>query len=285
MIPTNPETTPLESSAIGVVVCGAAGKMGREVVKTVLADPALTLAGAVDAHRAGEDAAQVAGLSAPCGVALTPDLAATLARVQAQVCVDFTRPEAALPNALAMIAAGCRPVIGTTGLSEDAMARLGEALAAANMGGLVVPNFAIGAVLLMKFAEEASRYFAHAEILELHHNQKADAPSGTAIKTALKMQDGLHAQGLNTFGADNAPETETMAGARGAQGAAGLRIHSVRLPGLVAHQEVWLGAPGQLLTLRHDSFDRACFMPGVALAIKRVGSLAGLVYGLEGILA
>ncbi|MBK8189622.1 MAG: 4-hydroxy-tetrahydrodipicolinate reductase [Vampirovibrionales bacterium] len=269
---------------IRVVVSGAAGKMGREVVKTVLADPALTLAAAVDTHHAGEDAALIAGLTQPCGQVIRPDLRAALAESQADVCVDFTRPQAALTNALTIIESGCRPVIGTTGLSPDDLQTIAHALQTAGIGGMVVPNFAIGAVLLMKFAQEAARYFDHAELIELHHNQKADAPSGTAVKTALKMQEGLAARGLQTFGADNAPETETIAGARGAQGAAGIRIHSVRLPGLVAHQEAIFGAAGELLTLRHDSFDRACFMPGVALAVKRVGALNGLTYGLDALL-
>jgi len=143
---------------------------------------------------------------------------------------------------------------------------------------LVAPNFAIGALLLMRFAKEAARYFPHAEIIELHHNQKADAPSGTAIKTAELMLDEQDA-----FGVGNAPETEKLKGARGAE-FGGIRIHSVRLPGLVAHQEVLFGGLGQILSIRHDSLSRESFMPGVMLAVRKAMDLQGLVYGLEHLL-
>ncbi len=272
------------ASAVTVLVSGAGGKMGREVVKTVLNDPDLTLVAAVDKLNTGQDAATVAGMSEPCGIAITGDLKESLANSGAQVCVDFTHPEAVLPNALAIIEAGCRPVIGTTGLSPEDLGKIRQALETRGIGGMVVPNFAIGAVLLMKFAEEASKYLDHAEIIELHHNQKADAPSGTAIKTAEKMLDGLKASGREAFGPTNAPEKETYPGARGGKGPGNIQIHSVRLPGLVAHQEVLFGGPGQILTIRHDSIDRTSFMPGVALACKKVLGLSGLVYGLEHIL-
>jgi 4-hydroxy-tetrahydrodipicolinate reductase len=207
------------------------------------------------------------------------DLHELLTREKPDVCVDFTHPDAVFGNAMAMIQAGCRPVIGTTGLSQAQLAELDAALRAKGLGGMVVPNFAIGAVLMMKFAQEAAKYFDHAEIIELHHNKKADAPSGTAIKTAELMR-----QSQSQFGPTNAPEKETITGARGAAGPADIHIHSVRLPGYIAHQEVILGGPGQILTIRHDSMDRACFMPGVALACKKVLGLTGLVYGLEHIL-
>ncbi len=269
---------------IRVVVSGCAGKMGKEVVKTAIADPQLQLVGAVDKCHTSEDAALVAGVGDSCQVGISSDLSETLIRTDAQVCVDFTHPDVVLSNTLSIIEAGCRPVIGTTGFSAGAMDDIAKALEAKGLGGMIVPNFAIGAVLLMKFAEEASKYMDHAEIIELHHNQKADAPSGTAIKTAEKMLEGLKASGQSKFGGTNGQEAETITGSRGGTYEGNLHIHSVRLPGLVAHQEVLFGARGQMLTIRHDSIDRTSFMPGVALACKKVMNLSGLVYGLEHVL-
>lgn len=268
---------------IRVAVCGALGKMGREVVKTVVEDPTLVLVGAVDTHSEGGTVNDVYtpifGRSLESSVNMDSDLLEMLRRAQPQVCVDFTHPEVVFNNALAMIEHGCRPVIGTTGLSQNQLAQLDAALREKNLGGMVVPNFAIGAVLMMKFAQQAAKYFNHAEIIELHHNKKADAPSGTAIKTAELMKEANP-----KFGLTNAPEKETIDGARGAEGPAEIHIHSVRLPGFVAHQEVIFGGTGQVLTIRHDSIDRESFMPGVALAAKKVMELDGLVYGLEHIL-
>jgi 4-hydroxy-tetrahydrodipicolinate reductase len=265
---------------IRVAVCGGKGKMGQEVVKTVINDPELQLAGVVDLHSsASETVNQFFSVTSENGMCFDQDLKSLLAREKPDVCVDFTNPDVVFGNTMAMIEAGCRPVIGTTGLSQAQLAEIDAALRAKDLGGMVVPNFAIGAVLMMKFAQEAAKYFDHAEIIELHHNKKADAPSGTAIKTAELMR-----QSQVKFGPTNAPEKETISGARGATGPADIHIHSVRLPGYIAHQEVILGGPGQILTIRHDSMDRASFMPGVALASKKVMGLTGLVYGLEHIL-
>jgi 4-hydroxy-tetrahydrodipicolinate reductase len=264
---------------IRVAVCGAKGKMGREVVKTVANDPTLQLAGAVDPNALNETINDFFGLTTEQGTRFDRELKDLLAREQPDVCVDFTNPEVVFPNTMAIIQAGCRPVIGTTGLNPEQLETIDKALRQRGLGGMVVPNFAIGAVLMMKFAQEAAQYFEHAEIIELHHNKKADAPSGTALKTAELMR-----QSQAKFGSTNAPETETIPGARGATGPAEIHIHSVRLPGFIAHQEVIFGSLGEILTLRHDSMDRACFMPGVALAVKKTMSLTGLVYGLEHIL-
>ena len=258
--------------------------MGREVIRMVMRDPALMLAGVADPSGNGRTVGSVFSLSeADSGQGIEQvienDLQTVLARCQPDVCVDFTHPDAVFDNTMTMIRANCRPVVGTTGLSPDRLAEIEAALQAKRLGGMVVPNFAIGAVLMMRFAQEAARYFDHAEIIERHHNRKADAPSGTALKTAEMMWERRE-----TFGTTNAAETETCPGARGGVGPAEIHIHSVRLPGYVAHQEVILGAPGQTLTIRHDSLDRACFMPGVALACKKVMTLDGLVYGLESIL-
>lgn len=267
------------SKTIRVAVCGGKGKMGQEVVKTVITDPELLLAGVVDLHSLNETINDYFGVTSEAGMRFDRNLKELLAREKPDVCVDFTNPDVVFENAMTIINAGCRPVIGTTGLSPEQLAEIDAALRARGLGGMVVPNFAIGAVLMMKFAQEAAKYFDHAEIIELHHNKKADAPSGTAIKTAELMR-----QSQPKFGPTNAPEKETMPGARGASGPADIHIHSVRLPGYIAHQEVILGGPGQILTIRHDSMDRACFMPGVALAAKKVMDLTGLVYGLEHIL-
>jgi len=259
-------------SAIQVAVCGALGKMGREVVKTVLADADLTLSGAVDSN--------AAHVQNPDAQPLFESLDTLLASVKPRVCVDFTHPASVFQNTMTLIEAGVHPVIGTTGLTSDQLQQIEAALLAQNLAGMVIPNFAIGAVLMMKFAKEAARYLDHAEIIEMHHNQKADAPSGTAIKTAELMRDSQA-----RFGNTNAAEHETIAGARGATATADIHIHSIRLPGYVASQEVLLGSPGQILSIRHDTIDRTCFMPGVALCCKKVVTLPpGLVYGLEHIL-
>lgn len=262
-----------------VAVSGALGKMGREVVRAVVNDPALQLVGAVDPNGQTETVNAMFGFTRDTDLNFDTTLRKMLQREKPDVCVDFTHPDAVFDNTMTIIEAGCRPVIGTTGLSLEQMDWIDQALRDKALGGLVVPNFAIGAVLMMKFAQEASRYFDHAEIIEMHHNKKVDAPSGTAIKTAELMS-----RNQERFGPTNAEEKESLEGARGASGPAALRVHSVRLPGLVAHQEVLFGAPGQILTIRHDSLDRICFMPGVILAVKKVKELIGLTYGLEHIL-
>jgi len=276
---TTPTSASTETQTIRVAVCGAKGKMGREFVKTVLADPRLQLAGVVTGTPTTETVNDFFGTDAHPGMDFDTDLKTLLQREKPDVCVDLTHPGIVFENSMAIIEANCRPVIGTTGLTADQLQTLDAELKARNLGGMVVPNFAIGAVLLMKFAQEAAKYFDHAEIIELHHNQKVDAPSGTALKTAELMQESRA-----KFGTTNAPEKESIPGARGALGPADIHIHSVRLPGFIAHQEVILGSPGQILTLRHDSMDRTCFMPGIALCVKKSMELHGLVYGLEKIL-
>lgn len=270
---------PVVTRTLRVAVCGAKGKMGREVVKAVLEAPDLRLVGAVVSDDRNEPVNDFFNTDQAPDLRFESDLSAMLHREKPDVCVEFTHPDVVLGNALRIIEAGCRPIIGTTGLDDAALAKVDGALTAARLGGMVVPNFAIGAVLMMMFARDAARYFDHAEIIELHHNRKADAPSGTALKTAALMRESRA-----NFGTTNAPEKETVAGARGASDESGIHIHSVRLPGFIAHQEVIFGSPGQILTIRHDSADRACFMPGVLLAVRKVMTLSGLVYGLEHIL-
>ncbi|MFE1748063.1 4-hydroxy-tetrahydrodipicolinate reductase [Coleofasciculus sp. H7-2] len=269
---------------IPVVVNGAAGKMGREVVKAVAQANDMTLLGAVDRtlEHQGKDVGEVAGCE-PLEVPIVSDLQGMLVLAtqerQLGVMVDFTHPDSVYDNVRSAIAYGIRPVVGTTGLSPQQIQELAEFADKASTGALIIPNFSIGMVLLQQAAVQASQYFDHVEIIELHHNQKADAPSGTALQTAQML-----AELGKTYNPPMVKETEKLPGARGSQADEGIRIHSVRLPGLIAHQEVIFGAPGQIYTLRHDTSDRSCYMPGVLLAIRKVLQLKSLVYGLEKIL-
>lgn len=226
---------------INVLVAGAAGRMGSTVVDAVTAADGMRVAARVDPAFAGEEGT-------------FPDVPAALAAGGVDVAVDFTQPAAVFPNTLAYLTAGVHAVVGTTGLTGQQRDEIRAAAEAGEANVLLAPNFAIGAVLMMRFAAEASRFMPKAEIIELHHDKKLDAPSGTALRTASLMEGD--------------PE-----------------IHSVRLPGLVAHQEVILGGVGETLTIRHDSLDRTSFMPGVVLAVRRVGERTGLTVGLEHYLA
>ncbi|BAY45615.1 dihydrodipicolinate reductase [Scytonema sp. HK-05] len=270
---------------IPVVIIGAAGKMGREVVKAVAQAPDMNLVGAIDTtpELQGKDAGELAGLGEALEIPITnqlePMLAFAAQERQPGVMVDFTHPNSVYDNVRSAIAYGLRPVVGTTGLSQEQIQDLAEFADKASTGCLIIPNFCIGVVLLQQAAVAASQYFDHVEIIELHHNQKADAPSGTAIQTAQML-----AEVGKTYNQAIVEETEKLPGARGSQADEGVRIHSVRLPGLIAHQEVIFGAAGQIYTLRHDTSDRAAYMPGVLLAIRKVLQLKSLVYGLEKIL-
>lgn len=269
---------------IPVVVNGAAGKMGREVIKAVAGASDMTLLGAIDHNPEvlDKDAGEIAGcgtLEVPITNQFEPMLAMAAQERQLGVMVDFTHPSTVYDSVRSAIAYGVRPIVGTTGMSTEQIQELAEFAEKASTGCLIIPNFSIGMVLLQQAAIQASKYFDHVEIIELHHNQKADAPSGTAVQTAK-----LLAEMGKTFNPPLVKEEEKLAGARGSLAEEGIRIHSVRLPGLIAHQEVIFGAPGQIYTLRHDTSDRACYMPGVLLAIRQVTQLKSLVYGLEKIL-
>jgi 4-hydroxy-tetrahydrodipicolinate reductase len=251
---------------IRVAVLGAGGQMGQTVCGAVSDDPDLELVGATDPARAGEETH---------GVTIDAD-ATGLADRAVDVVVDFTVLAAARANLAWAAGAGVHAVVGTTGFADDDYERLRGDFTASNC--LVAPNFAIGAVLMMRFAELAAPWFETAEVIELHHDRKVDAPSGTAMRTLERM-----AAASDTWGSDPT-RTEVVPGARGAAGPAGIRVHSVRLRGLVAHQEVLLGTAGQSLSIRHDSYDRSCFMPGVVLGVKRIAELPGLTIGLDSLL-
>jgi len=257
---------------IRVVVAGAGGRVGSEVVKAVSAADGMEVVGAVDPGVSGCFIADEHGTHIEC----TADLTSAIERFHPDVMVDFTRPDVVEANLRIALPAGVDCVVGTTGLSQETLEQLAS-LAAEDTCLFFAPNFAVGAVLMMQFAEKAARFMPHVEIVELHHDQKLDAPSGTAIRTARLIAaartDAPAAPGAET-------ELEGMEGARGAI-VDGISVHSVRLPGLVAHQEILFGGQGQTLTLRHDSIDRTSFMPGVILAVREVGSYRGLVVGLE----
>lgn len=273
--------------SIPVVVTGALGRMGAEVIRAIRAAEDCHLVGAVDTTpgKEGEDVGLALGLG-ELEVAVTADLEGCLCSCSqavrdqgpggGAVMVDFTHPSVVYGNTRAAIAYGVHPVIGTTGLSPQQMKDLSEFAQKASIGGAVIPNFSVGMVLLQQAAAAAARFYDHAELTELHHNRKADAPSGTCIKTAELMEELG-----KSFNPEEVEEHESLEGSRGGRRPSGLRLHSLRLPGLVAHQEVMFGAPGETYTLRHDTIDRSAYMPGVLLCVRRVRQLEGLVYGLE----
>ncbi len=259
-----------------VLVSGAGGRMGQHVVRAVAAADDLELVGAVDPAFAGRDAGELAGV-AGLRLPVAGDLAKAAASIRPDVVVDFTHPQAVMENARTVVGAGLHMVIGTTGLSEQNLQELHKLALAREVGVMHAPNFAVGAVLMMRFAREAARFFPGVEIIELHHDQKKDAPSGTAVKTAEMIGETWRGNGHDPT------EEIKLAGARGGE-LGGVRVHSIRLPGLVAHQEVLFGGAGETLTIRHDSLDRVSFMPGVLLAVRKVKEFRGLVYGLEHLL-
>lgn len=256
-----------------VGVFGAGGRMGSTVCRAVVGDGDLQLVAAVDPHHSGLDVHQVAGVDVQ-GLQIAPD-AEALSAAGAQVAVDFTEADAARQNLRWCAAHGVHAVVGTTGLSERDLDELRELFDASEANCLIAPNFAIGAVLMMRMAELASPYFTTAEVIELHHDEKLDAPSGTAMLTLERM-----AAASSDWG-DDPTKHEVVPGARGGVGPGGIRVHAVRLRGVVAHQEVLLGTTGQTLSIRHDSFDRTSYMPGVLLAVKSVADHPGLTVGLD----
>ncbi|MEX2080876.1 MAG: 4-hydroxy-tetrahydrodipicolinate reductase [Dehalococcoidia bacterium] len=253
---------------IRVAISGA-GKMGREVARALRDDPELVACGFID---------PLAGTSEIDGLPVRAEAVEGLDAFGPGVVVDFSNAAFTPGLVEAAIVRGIRPVVGTTGLHAEWLQWLAVECERTRLGAVVASNFAIGAVLMMEFARQASKHFDAAEIIELHHDQKVDAPSGTAKSTAEGM---LAARGRPFEHAGT--ERETVPGTRGGE-LGGIAIHSVRLAGFVAHQEVIFGAPGQTLTLRHDTTGRESFMPGVLLAVKAVGGLEGLVVGLEGLL-
>lgn len=252
---------------IKVLVSGALGRMGRTVIDAVQNDTALELVGAVDIFDG-----EVSGMK------VEKDLSAALEKFKPDVMVDFTRPDSVFKNVMIALEKKVSPVVGTTGLSDEQKNQIRDVAEKFETPAFIAPNFAIGAVLMMLLSQKVAKYMPEVEIIELHHDKKLDAPSGTAELTAKMIAEvrEKHIQG-------NPDEVEKIAHARGAN-YEGMKIHSVRLPGFVAHQEVIFGGLGQTLTIRHDSMGRDSFMPGVLLACKKVRNLKGLTIGLDKIL-
>ncbi len=248
---------------IRVGVCGANGKMGKEVCTAVINNPDMDLCSKIDLL--GEDTYK--------------SIEQAISENKIDVLIDFTQPSSIFENAKYCLNNGVKIVIGTTGLADDQIEELKVLSEKNNTGCFIAPNFSTGAVLMMKFAQIAAKYFDNAEIIEFHHNQKKDAPSGTAIKTAQMMSNQK-----DNFKTNNCAEKETISGSRGGTSYSDIQIHSVRMPGFMASQEVIFGSCGQILTIKHDSHERKCYMDGVLLAVNYVYKNNNFVYGLDKIM-
>jgi 4-hydroxy-tetrahydrodipicolinate reductase len=250
--------------------------MGQEVIKLLARTKGLELVAAVDLTDVGEDIHQILGVS-ESSVEIKSDLDSAIRDSCPDVIVDFTTPQVVMKNIKTSLKAGIDMVVGTTGINEVDISKIEELTEETDTNIIIAPNFAIGAILMMEFSKIAAKYLNQVEIIELHHDQKMDAPSGTAIKTAELINEVRDKQEKEV------DEIEKITGARGGE-MDGLNIHSVRLPGLVAHQEVIFGGVGQTLKVRHDSIDRRSFMPGVKLAIEKLDEIEGVVYGLDNLM-
>ena len=252
--------------------------MGQEAVHTVIKNDKMMLVAALDYKNANTTLADTGLFPTDYTIPVYTDLAELNEATAPDVLIDLTSPEVVYTHTKQALTLGIRPVVGTTGFTDEQLAELTTLAQQQKRGCIIAPNFAVGAILMMKFAKEAARFFPDVEIIEMHHDQKLDAPSGTGLKTAQMIQE------VRTAKEQGHPnEKETYAGARGAN-FDGMHIHSVRLPGLVAHQQVLFGGDGQLLTIRHDSFNRGSFMSGVAYCVEEVMTQQTLIYGLENLI-
>jgi 4-hydroxy-tetrahydrodipicolinate reductase len=262
---------------IKIIIAGPRGRMGREAVALVHSTEHFQLIAVIDNKNDGMKLSDLEGFP-PLDTPIYSDLEICLQNNSADVLVDLTTPEVGMLHTKTALSYNVRPVVGTTGFSKSDLEELETICREKQLGCIIAPNFAIGAVLMMKFSQMAAKYFEDIEIIEMHHDQKLDAPSGTAVKTAEMISSIREAK---KQGHPN--EKETIGGARGAE-YDGMRIHSVRLPGLIAHQQVLLGSDGQTLSIRHDSYNRSSFMSGVKVAVETIMNLNTFVYGLENIL-
>ena len=261
---------------IRVLVNGACGKMGQDVIKAVTNAENMEIVGAVDIANVGQDIGTICGIG-ELGVLVTSDTFTSIKECAADVMVDFTRPDLILNNIKTAIKCGINAVVGTTGLTAENIAEL-EALNKCGKSKIfIAPNFAIGAVLMMEFSKIAAKQFEWAEVIEFHHEKKLDAPSGTALRTAELIRDATGNRLSDTATPEHGEESRGMAKGN-------VRVHAVRMPGVVADQEVIFGGLGQTLTISHKTINRESFMPGVVLAISKVDSLSGIVIGLEKLL-
>ncbi len=263
---------------IKIIIAGPRGRMGSEAVKLVSNTGHFTLVAAIDHKHDGMMLSDVEGFQSIGNVPIYTDIEKCLQNIEADVLIDLTTPEFGMHHAKTALEYNVRPVVGTTGFSKEDLEELQQICFEKELGCIIAPNFAIGAVLMMKFSQMAAKYFADVEIIEMHHDQKLDAPSGTAVKTAEMIAAVRESK---KQGHPN--EKETIKGARGGD-YDGIHIHSVRLPGLIAHQQVLFGSNGETLTIRHDSYHRGSFMTGVKVAVETVMKQNTFVYGLENIL-
>ena len=271
--------------SIPVLVSGALGKMGSEVVNSVLNSSDCELVAAIDTNKTnnGENISQLLNLK-KSDVFVSNDLEGSLCSISQDyrneeikpVLVDFTHPDSVYENTRSAIAYGISPVVGTTGLTPSQINDLAIFTQKANIGCAIIPNFSVGMVLLQQAASVAAKFYDNIELIEMHHNQKADSPSGTCIKTAEMIEEYPKKYNQNLV-----KETESLKGVRGGVRDSGLNIHSIRLPGLLAHQVVIMGSPGETYTIKHDTIDRKAYMPGVLQAIRKIGKFDSLIYGLE----
>ena len=271
--------------SIPVLVSGALGKMGSEVVNSVLNSSDCELVAAIDTNKKnnGENISQLLNLK-KSEVIVSNDLEGSLCSISQDyrneeikpVLVDFTHPDSVYENTRSAIAYGISPVVGTTGLTPSQINDLAIFTQKANIGCAIIPNFSVGMVLLQQAASVAAKFYDNIELIEMHHNQKADSPSGTCIKTAEMIEEYPKKYNQNLV-----KETESLIGVRGGVRDSGLNIHSIRLPGLLAHQVVIMGSPGETYTIKHDTIDRKAYMPGVLQAIRKIGKFDSLIYGLE----
>lgn len=266
-----------EMTQVKVIIAGPRGRMGKEAVQLVQSTENYELVAAIDYKHDGKELHDIEGFET-IHIPVYGEIEKCLAEIKADVLIDLTTPEMGMHHTKTAMLHGVRPVVGTTGFTQENLQELDRLCQEKEIGCIIAPNFAIGAVLMMKFAQLAGKYFNDVEIIELHHDQKLDAPSGTAVKTAQMIAEVREPK---KQGHPN--EKETIAGARGAD-FDGMHIHSVRLPGLIAHQQVMFGSEGQTLTIRHDSYNRASFMSGVKLAVDTVMNIDSFVYGLENII-
>lgn len=262
---------------IKVLVNGAAGKMGRAMSAGIAKESDMKIVAAIDFKFTGHDLGTACGIE-PLKVMIEEHLEKAISRTKPDVMVDFTNPQAVMKNIRIAVPLKVACVVGTTGLSQNDLQEVGKLADEYSTPVFCASNFALGAVLMMRFAKEAARYFPNVEVIERHHDQKLDAPSGTAISTLEAINDVRE-----VFSQGAANEFEKIPASRGGD-YAGMRVHSVRLPGYVATQEVVFGSLGQILTIRHDAMSRECFLPGVLMAIRKISTFSGLVCGLENIL-
>ena len=263
---------------IKVAIAGARGKMGMEAVHTIINNDGMELVAALDYKDVGTTLAALDEFPKQYEVPIYTNFPELVRETKPDVLVDLTNPHFVYERTKQALLHNVRPVVGTTGFTDEQLEELQQIAKDKQLGCIIAPNFAIGAILMMKFAKEASKYFPDVEIIEMHHDQKLDAPSGTGIKTAQMISEVR-----NSKEQGHPAEKETHTGARGAN-FEGMHIHSVRLPGLVAHQQVLFGGTGELLTIRHDSLNRGSFMGGVTFSIEKVMNCNTLIYGLENII-